>query len=438
MSLVDQIREAGVVGAGGAGFPTHVKAGSSVEYVVANGAECEPLLHKDSELMAAYPAEIVEGLRLMVEATGASKGLFGVKKKNAHAVKALEGALSDARLGVHLLGDYYPTGDEYELVHSATGRLIPPLGIPLQVGCVVDNVETLFNVARAAQGQPVVDKFVSVCGAVQEPVGLACPVGTSFRDLLEAAGGPTVDDFALFVSGVMMGKLSFDLDQGVKKTLTGLIVLPRDHRLVYRLERPERAMHKIGKSACDQCSYCTEFCPRYLLGYDVQPHRVMRSLGFTRMGEELWNQHSVLCCECGLCSLYACPEDLYPREACQKGKRDLKAKGIKFRGQPEVRVHPMHKGRRVPLKGLVQRLGLTQYDVPAPFCKDRKLEPEQVTLLLNAHLGAPAQPVVEVGATVRRGQLVAEIPAGKLGARVHASLDGTVSALEDNRITIRR
>ena len=95
--------------------------------------------------------------------------------------------------------------------------------------------------------------------------------------------------------------------------------------LVTRKTRPIQEMHHIGKSACDQCSYCTEFCPRYLLGYEVMPHKVMRSLGFTTSGADLWNQWSELCCACGLCTLYACPEDLYPKEACDQGKHDQHA-----------------------------------------------------------------------------------------------------------------
>jgi Na+-translocating ferredoxin:NAD+ oxidoreductase RnfC subunit len=154
----------------------------------------------------------------------------------------------------------------------------------------------------------------------------------------------------------MMGRLTFDLEEPVTKTTAGLIVLPRDHYLVQRKERPEPAMHRIGKSACDQCSYCTEFCPRYLLGYDVQPHKVMRSLGFTLAGADLWNQAAELCCACGLCTLYACPEDLYPKEACDRAKRDMRAAGIRFVQQKPVEVHPMKEHRRVPLAQLRRRL----------------------------------------------------------------------------------
>ncbi len=268
--------------------------------------------------MKNFPAEVVGGMDLMMEATKARRGKFGVKEKNAEAVEAIRPLLNPERIDLVLLGDFYPSGDEYELVYTATGRLIPPAGIPLQVGCVVNNVETLYNVYLASQGTPVTRKFVSVAGDVKEPKSFWVPVGTPFRDLIELAGGATVPEFGMFVSGMMMGRLSFDLDDVVTKTTAGLIILPKEHYLVSRKDRPLEAMDRIGKSACDQCSYCTEFCPRYLLGYEVVPHKVMRSLGFTLAGSGLWNQSAELCCACGLCTLYACPEDLYPKEACDR------------------------------------------------------------------------------------------------------------------------
>ena len=164
--LSEKLKELGVVGAGGAGFPTYVKANSEVEFVIANGAECEPLIHKDAELMEHFPAEMVSGLQLMVKATKARQGKFGIKEKNARAIEAVQSHLKTKPVEMVLLGDFYPSGDEYELVYTATGRLIPPAGIPLQVGCVVNNVETLYNVHFASKDVPVTQKFVTVTGAV--------------------------------------------------------------------------------------------------------------------------------------------------------------------------------------------------------------------------------------------------------------------------------
>ena len=305
MSLPDKILSAGVVGAGGAGFPAHIKAKSKVEIVLANGAECEPLIHKDYELMLNFPKEIVNGLDLLVESTTAKKVFFGIKEKNVKAISAIENNLN-GKTELTKLGDFYPSGDEYELVYEATGRLIPPAGIPLDIDCVVNNVETLYNIALAEKSIPVTQKFICVAGALKKPSSFFVPIGTSFRDVIAHAGGANIKDFGIFVGGVMMGYLTFNLDEVVTKTTAGLIALPKDHYLIKRKNQPEQNWHRIGKSACDQCSYCTEFCPRYLLGYQVEPHKVMRSLGFTKTGSAVWNQMAELCCSCGLCTLYAC------------------------------------------------------------------------------------------------------------------------------------
>ncbi|MBS4028103.1 MAG: 4Fe-4S dicluster domain-containing protein [Ignavibacteriales bacterium] len=437
MNTTDQIKNAGVVGAGGAGFPSHVKANSRVEYVIANGAECEPLIHKDFELMVNFPEKIVRGVKIMLEETGAQKGIIGIKAKNKTAIEAIKSAINDKRITIHELGDFYPSGDEYILVYESTKRLIPPKGIPLDVGIVVNNVETLYNIACASEEIPVTEKFITVSGAVKNPRTFIAPIGMSFRDALEIAGGVKEKNFGIFVSGIMMGKLEFNLDLPITKTCAGLIVLPKEHTLIQRKEQPEKAKHRIGKSACDQCSYCTELCPRYILGYDIQPHKVMRSLSFTTTGENLWNQYAELCCACGLCTLYACPESLFPKEACDKAKHDLREQGIQWSGKKEVEPHPMYEGRRTPLKQLVKRLGVTEYDVHTNFISE-KFSLKKVEIPLSQHIGSAAIPIVRVGESVRKGQCIGEIPEGKMGARIHSSIDGVVKSVDEKSVVIEK
>ena len=436
MNFVESIRTAGIVGCGGAGFPSQVKAASKVEIVVANGAECEPLLHKDLELMIREPEAIVNGMKLLMSVTTAKHGIIGVKKKYEDKLDGIKLALRGTNITLQFLGDYYPTGDEYVLVYETTRRLIPPQGIPLDVGVVVHNVETLRNLHLAAQDRPFITKYISIAGAVVHPSTFEVPIGISFADVIEAAGGATVPDYAVFVSGIMMGKLETDLTLPITKTCAGIIILPTTHRLVQRKSLTMGAMLRIGKSACDQCSFCTEFCPRYLLGYEVQPHKVMRSLSFTATGDDIWNQWAQLCCACGLCTLYSCPEDLYPKEACDKAKSDLRAKEIKWTGDRDVRIHPIYDGRHVPLKKLIDKLGIEEYDVPAYFV-EKKLFPDQVRLPLLQHLGLPAKAIVSIGQQVKAGEVVADIPEGKLGARIHASIDGRVKTI-DGEIVIER
>lgn len=435
MSLIDQVRNAGVVGAGGGGFPAHVKLAAQADTVIANGAECEPLLHKDAVVMERWAAEVVRGVALCVEALGARDGVVAIKAKNSHAVEAVEKASAGTSVRLHLLGDYYPAGDEYDLVYEVTGRLIPPAGLPVQVGVVVNNVETLANVAAAAEGHPVTHKTLSLAGAVRHPVTVRVPVGLSYREAFELAGGLTADEPVLCVGGLLMGQVTTDLDTPVTKTSTGVVVLPRSHPVIQRKLKPQKIQAAIGKSACDQCRYCTEFCPRYLLGYAVEPHQVMRSLAFTASGEEVWSAWAALCCSCGLCTLYACPEELFPKEACDAAKAVMRERGVPAPRAAEVHPHPMREGRRVPIKRLIRRLEVGDYDVPAPWV-EAEVRPQRLVLPLKQSAGAPNQAVVRVGDRVQAGQQLGEVPSGALGVPLHAPLKGRVAEVTQTQIIL--
>jgi Na+-translocating ferredoxin:NAD+ oxidoreductase RnfC subunit len=437
MTLADKVKKAGVVGAGGGGFPAHVKLAAKADTVIANGAECEPLLHKDAAVMEHFAAQVVKGMLLSMEAVGAKDGIIGIKAKNKRAVETMQGACQGAPLRVHLLGDYYPAGDEYDLVYTATGRLIPPTGIPLQVGCVVNNVETLANIAAAAEGRPVIRKTLTIAGAVKHPLTLTVPIGMTFREVIEATGGFATAEPVLCLGGLMMGETTENLDAPITKTTTGVVVLPRTHHVIQRKLKPAKVQAKIGKSACDQCRYCTEFCPRFLLGYDVQPHAVMRSLAFTATGAEYWNQLAALCCSCGLCTLYACPEELFPKEACDDSKAELRRSNLKWTGKRDVKPHPLREGRRVPITTLMTKLHLREYDHPAHL-ENVVLQPKRAVLALKQSAGLPNTPLVKAGDRVSAGQPVGDIPEKALGAVLHAPFAGEVEAVTDQHIILKR
>ncbi len=435
---VQDIAQAGVVGAGGAGFPTHVKLSARADTVLINAAECEPLLHKDKQLLRNFGEQVVEGLAVGMRLTGAGRGIVGIKEKYTDVIEALAPKLGSG-MTIAPLKDAYPAGDEFILVYDVLGRIIPPGGIPLHVGAVVMNVETAYNVAQAPQ--PVVEKFVSVAGAVREPVTLRAPLGVTLGQCVQAAGGSTADGCAYVVGGVMMGRLGSAGDL-VDKTTGAVIVLPGDHAVVRRLRRDYRQVSRIGRSACDQCSFCTELCPRYLLGHPVEPHRAMRSLGFNLVGEP--NVLGTLfCCECNLCSMYSCPEGLDPRDVCRAGKRSLLAQGRRWADPPisATRARTHMANRKAPMHRLMQRLGLTRFVNVGPL-SDKVLASGKVGIRLKQHAGATCEPAVAVGRQVRRGQVVGQPPSkeGKmvLGALVHASIDGTVAAIEDGVVWIEK
>ena len=434
------LRTAGIVGAGGAGFPSYVKAQGKAEFALVNAAECEPLLKKDQKILEYFPEKVFDGLELLMKAAGASRGIIGIKKKHEKIIPRLEEiAKSRKNISVLKLGDYYPAGDEQCLVYEATGRVVPPGGIPLEVGCVVSNVETLYNAAFAPR--PVTETFITVNGAVKKPATFRVPVGITWREAVDLCGGFTVKAPAYIDGGPMVGKVQTDFDLPVVKASAGIIVLPKDHPLLVKKAQGRPTFTRIGRSACDQCSFCTEFCPRYLLGHNVQPHRVMRTMLFSGGPEhKLHSQYGLLCCECSLCSLYSCPEGLHPREACVAAKADLREQKLGFKNsqlntgkQPEV--HPVRDFRKVPVSKLVKRLGLTDYNKDAPW-SDEVYKPSRVRLLMSQHIGAPCVPSVKEGQRVEKGAVVGDVPADKLGCPVHASISGTVGKVNEKYVEI--
>jgi Na+-translocating ferredoxin:NAD+ oxidoreductase RnfC subunit len=433
LNLAEKIRDAGVVGAGGGGFPTHIKFHGKIETLIANGAECEPLLAKDKAIMRHFAAQIADGLALASEWLSVKNTIVGIKSKNKDEIESLKNCLS-SQTELHLMADVYPAGDEFVLVYEATGKLIPPGGIPLEIGCVVSNVETLYNIGQAAKDIPVTEKFITVTGAVKNPCTFKIPIGTSYKECIDIAGGATVSDYAILSGGAMMGEMITDTATPITKTTAGLIVLPKDHQQIKRRSLSQEKLERVGASACDQCYRCTDLCPRWLLGYQIVPHEVMRSLLFSGPRREEFSMKALLCIECNICSLYACPEDLDPKNVCTRGKRELMGRGIRPDKSRPVKAHPLRSGRQVPTILLTRKLGLTQYDLPAPYV-GVIFAPNMVRIPLKQHAGTAAIPVVSVNDKVVKGQLIGDIAPDALGAKVHASISGIVASI-DKYVTI--
>ena len=418
---LSRVREIGVVGAGGGGFPTAVKLQAQVSTVIANAAECEPLLHKDKELLHHCFEPFLQGLEAAMAITGAWRGVIGVKEKYHDLIATLEQQVP-ASIRVMPLPDCYPAGDEFILVHMVTGRVIPPGGLPKDVDTVVANVETMMNIGL---DQPVTHKYLTVAGAVANPVTLKVPIGVTIGEVIEAAGGATVDDIGVLIGGVMMAKPAASLDIPVTKTTGGIIVLPATHSLIRRHNAPWLHVQRIGRSACDQCRFCTEFCPRFLLGHPIEPHAAMRSLGFATGADA--HVATLYCCECNLCTMFACPEDLDPKTVCVQNKPLARERDLTFKGTPEsITPHPMAEFRRVPMRRLIAKLGLGEFNNTGPLV-EHAFAPRKANILLKQHAGAPSVPVVKCGDRVKTGDLLAAPEAGKLGARIHASIAGVVT-----------
>ncbi len=433
-AIATLIQQAGVTGAGGAGFPTHVKLSSRAEVVIANGAECEPLTHVQ-ELMIHHAPEVVAGLEAVIKATGATRGIFGVKKKYTAAIRALRHAIGDnPHLSVFELGNFYPSGDEQVLVYDILGRVVPEGGIPLNVGAVVQNIETLFNIHNALAGRPVTHKHITVIGEVRQPVTVRVPVGVALREVLDLAGGPTTPDPMVLNGGAMMGHVVGSLDEPVTKRTKILLVLPYDHQLSARRRQPRSEIELHAMSACDQCYMCTDYCPRHAQGHAIQPHKLILLLAAGIPLTDAQMAGALLCCECRTCN-YACPVHLSPGDIAISVKHDLLKAGLKNPYRRQTEVDPYRDFRRVPMVRLVNRLGLTRYDQPAPLTEVTTAF-KRVRLALRQHTGLASLPVVKVGDRVALGDLVAEIPEAAMGARVHASLSGQVREITPDAVVI--
>ena len=431
------IKNAGVVGAGGGGFPTHVKVSATVDTVLVNGAECEPLLRVDQQLMDTMASEMVKGLEIVMEATGAQEGIIALKAKYTKAVDALEKVISKKPIKIHILNDFYPAGDEHVTLYEATGRLIPQGGIPLKVNCIVINVETLINVFHASNGKPVTHTYLTVTGEVATPITIKMPIGASVRTALEIAGVKISEKLAVIDGGPMMGSIIEDLDQPITKTTKGLIALTEEHQLIKKRRMSPAKIIRQTKAACVQCRYCTDLCPRYLLGHELEPHKIMRSVRNFENHSEVMKM-ALICSECGVCEQYACIMQLSPKTVNAMLKQEFWKNGIKGNNPPEAQeINKMREHRKIPTKRLISRLGLVKYDVYAPLI-EKEIVVDEVRIKLKQHAGAPSVPIVKKGQAVQLGDMIAQIPENALGANIHASINGTVTEVTDDSIVITR
>ena len=441
MSLVDMVREAGVVGAGGAGFPTHVKLESKAEYILLNGAECEPLLRVDQHLMELFPDEIIKGLEAAGKFVGASKALIGIKAKHKKVVSILQERIEILQVGnfveVRHLPDIYPAGDEQVLVYELTGRVVPEASIPLSVGCVVVNSETALNIYHASVNEPVTQTYITVAGDVPKPLTVKVPIGTPIKDVLSLSGVKNFDDYSVIDGGPMMGTVMKNLDGYVTKKSKGFIILKNNHYLIRKKTVTPEQSRRVNRSACEQCRMCTDLCPRYLLGHDMHPHKMMNAINYA-LDDLEGQKNAQLCCQCNLCELFSCPSGLYPKFSNVYFQDKLAEQKLRYKPKKtEFTVRKIREYRLLPSKRLIARLGLHNFDKPAPMM-EVEVSPKLVYISTRQHIGVPAVPTVCVGDHVELGQQIGRNPEGSLGATIHASISGNIDQIKEDFIAIRR
>ena len=306
-NIVARIREAGIVGMGGAGFPTAVKMSpkTPVDTLIINGAECEPYLTCDHRLMIEKTDELVDGAKLLAKALGVERIIFAVELNKPDAISKLdvcEGVL------VAELRKRYPMGSEKHLIYSCTGRRVPPGKLPADVGVIVENVATAFAVYEAVRlNKPLCDRVMTVSGeGVNEPANLRVRLGTSYRYLLDACGGETDDAFAYIAGGPMMGATLLSTDFHTRKTDSGLLVLTA------------RQASISAPTACIHCGRCAEVCPMHLLPMDIDFYTLAGDYDGARDRGGALN-----CIECGTCA-YVCPANRALVQSIQMCKQKLR------------------------------------------------------------------------------------------------------------------
>ncbi len=429
------MQQNGIVGAGGAGFPTYAKLNENADTIILNCAECEPLLRLHRQLLEKYAQEIVDTFHLIGQAVGAKEVIIGIKKAYTKTIDALNQVITaypEVRLG--LLDEVYPAGDEVVLIYEVTGKVVRPGGLPIECGVAVFIVESVYIVYRAMnQNTPVVDKLVSFVAEVEHPVTVRVPIGTTIEETVRLAGANTTKNPVYFIGGPMMGNIGSG-SQPVTKTTNAVLVLPEEHLIVQRKRQKTSIDLKRAAASCCQCTMCTDLCPRNRLGHPIEPHLFMRAATCKDIQEPNIFLNTFFCCSCGLCELYSCFQGLSPRTLMAEYKAGLRANGIK---PPQVEAAPVgeeREYRKVPMERLMARLDLTKYNKEAPL-DESEVPVRKVKILLSQHIGAPASAIVKVGDKVSRGQMIAE-PAKGLSVGIHASIDGTVSEVSDKYVII--
>lgn len=293
--IVEIVDNHGIVGLGGATFPTRVKLlppeGSKPEMVIVNGVECEPFLTCDDALMRRYPAEIIKGVELLMKVVNVNKAVIGIEDNKPEAIKAMRNAIGSRNdITVVSLKKKYPQGGEKQLIQAILGKEVKSGALPVTTGAVVNNVATVYTIYEAVYNdRPLIERVVTVTGpSLTKPGNFLATIGTPIRELIEAAGGLPEDTGKVIAGGPMMGKAIVNLDAPTTKGMSGILVLP------------ESLSHRKPEQPCIRCAKCVDVCPMGLEPY------LLSLLARKHCWEECEKELIMNCIECGSCS-YTCP-----------------------------------------------------------------------------------------------------------------------------------
>ena len=436
MDIREIMRSAGLVGAGGAGFPSYAKLAEGADTLLINGSECEPLLYTDLAILSNEMTAVLAGARAILTETGIPRAHLVVKAHTAARLALADGEQLAEGITVRVLPDVYPIGDELSLIYEALGRSVAPGSLPISVGVIVYNVETLWGLGNALlTGKPLTEKWLTVGGAVKAPTVLRVPIGMRVAELFSRLGIEPGEDEIVLDGGPSMGKPIRVSDSVVTKTTKGLLVLPRALDTVSAKLANTRLATARAETACCGCSRCTDLCPRHLLGYPLEPHKMVRAAVNAAAANPALVLSATLCCGCGICESLACSQGISPRTVINGFKAMLAEKRLRYTAKEAPIPAPERPGRMIPSGKWASTLGVSRFDRVAPYGGEIR-DPEKVEIPLNRQIGLASIPTVQNGDTVKLGDMIARAADG-LSVPQHASISGRVT-LSDNKITISK
>lgn len=435
-NLKDLMQGYGILGAGGAGFPSYAKLAEGASLLLINGAECEPLLYTDYILLKDEMSLVLSGISKVLENTGIQKSLIAIKDHTAKRLGVTDGERLSDKIYIKVLPDVYPMGDEISLIYQATNRLIQPGKLPITEGIIVYNVETMYNLGRSVRfSEPVTKKWLTIGGDIKNPIVIKVPIGAKISDIFKKFNITVSENHTVIDGGPSMGKVINPATYTVTKTTKGILILPNDTQAIMsKMINKDLAVIR-AETACCQCTRCTDMCPRYMLGYPLEPHKMVRTaMGVAEVLPEMVLS-ATLCCGCGICESLACNQGISPRTVIENYKGVLAKNKMRFNSSNIYEVRSERDYRMVPSTKWMSMLGITKFDNVAAFNGEIN-DFNRVEITLNPHIGAPSIPCVRDGDIVSEGDIIANAGGG-LSLPQHASISGRVT-LGINKIIIDR
>ncbi len=431
------MQNAGIVGAGGAGFPSYAKLADGADTLCINCAECEPLMYTDYMLMREEMSKIVEGSQIIMENSSITHTYISIKKHRAEMLGYTDGQTLGAGVTVKFLPDVYPMGDEINLIYETCGRVVQPGNLPITAGVIVLNGETVYNVRQAVrENKPVTEKWLTIGGDIPERFTVRVPVGMRIAEIFSKLGIKVRPDQVMIDGGPSMGRIAPYETAVVTKTTKAVLILPKNIPCVAHKQIKMDDMLRRAASCCCGCSRCTELCPRHLLGYPLEPHKMIRAaLTNAVVDNPDLIKTASLCCSCGVCAEAACCQDISPKDVIlhlkgilAKNKMRFVASGTAYAPDADRKYHMIASEKWEDILGVLKFDYVTRY-IP------EQMKADKVEILMSQHIGAPSVPAVSVGDTVEEGQLIANCGAG-LSVPQYASIGGKVIFADSAKIII--